>query len=224
MSLYNILHGRNVNSGRLLEILELDSKYPTGRFRDIYLNKDGSQIILYTRNGGGNREHYPTGKFLHELLCDEEHDEEEEETEGSKDCDCTGCIMTYQIPEHPYYVTDYDDNFDSTYAYVVYSVPDKYKEECTKMATGKEPENVSQKFEKTIKEMEKIPPEDMKKDARFAPVINTLAAIGLHFKNNETPTNTNRGSDIGAAAGPPPIGGVSSAATSVAASDSKRSA
>ena len=32
--------------------------WTSGRFRDIYLNEDGTRIILYTRNGGGNRENY----------------------------------------------------------------------------------------------------------------------------------------------------------------------
>ena len=32
--------------------------WQSGRFRDIWLNEDGSQIILYTRNGGGNRTYY----------------------------------------------------------------------------------------------------------------------------------------------------------------------
>jgi hypothetical protein len=32
--------------------------YISGRFRDIYLNEDGTKIILRTRNGGGNRESY----------------------------------------------------------------------------------------------------------------------------------------------------------------------
>ena len=110
-----------------MEILKLDEIYPIGRYRDIYLNEDGTQIILYTRNGGGNRDHY-------------------NDTDEGEDCECTGCIMTYQIPEHPQYIKDYDDDCDCTYAYVVYSIPEQYQEECCKMATGKAPATIGEKF------------------------------------------------------------------------------
>ena len=59
MSMYNLMHGMNPLAGILLKMLEIDqegSKYSSGRFRDIYLNEDGKKIILFTRNGGGNRE------------------------------------------------------------------------------------------------------------------------------------------------------------------------
>lgn len=136
MSLYGMLFGKNPNSNRLMEILKLDTIYPIGRFRDIYLNKKGTKIILYTRNGGGNREHY-----------DGDGDEEGEE------CGCTGCIMTYDIPKHPNYIKDWDDSFDRTYAYVKYSVPEEFKEECEKMATGEEQLSVGEKFEVVINAM-----------------------------------------------------------------------
>jgi hypothetical protein len=130
MSLYGLLFGKNSQANILLDMLELDTKYPTGRFRDIYLNKKGTKIILYTRNGGGNREH-----------------PDYEETEEGSDCKCTGCIMTYQLPEHPNYIEDYDDDVDSTYAYVKFSVPEQHKEKCRQMATGEDPVSVSEKFQ-----------------------------------------------------------------------------
>ncbi|QKF94880.1 hypothetical protein QKU48_gp1422 [Fadolivirus algeromassiliense] len=132
MSLYGMLFGRNPNSDRLMEMLELDTTYPIGRFRDIYLNRDGTKIILYTRNGGGNREHYDS------------------DTEEGNECDCTGCIMTHHIPKHPNYIKDEDDDYDCTYAYVKYSVPEQYKEECKRMATGEKQLNVGEKFEVVI--------------------------------------------------------------------------
>lgn len=57
MSLYNLMHGENANADALLEMLNL-TKADTGRFRDIFLNGDGTVIRLLTRNGGGNREEY----------------------------------------------------------------------------------------------------------------------------------------------------------------------
>lgn len=133
MSLYNLLFGKNRYSDILMGILELNTKYKIGRFRDIYLNKYGTKIILYTRNGGGNRDHYN---------CDDY------ESKGNHDCDCTGCIMTYQIPSHPNYLDDYDDEMDCTYAYIKYSIPEKYSDLCFEMLDGKEPESIKDKFEK----------------------------------------------------------------------------
>lgn len=57
MSLYGVLgldNSRSV-SNELHDMLKL-SDYDTGRYRDMYLSKDGTRIILLTRNGGGNRE------------------------------------------------------------------------------------------------------------------------------------------------------------------------
>jgi hypothetical protein len=33
-----------------------------------------------------------------------------------------------KIKKHPNYVSDYDDEFDCTYAFIIFSVPDEYKE------------------------------------------------------------------------------------------------
>lgn len=135
MSLYNMLHGTNALAGALLAMLELEPNgpHPVGRFRDIHLSADGTQIVLLTRNGGGNREHWS-----------------EEEREAGPECGCTGCIITYNLPQHPNYIEDRDDDYDCTYAYVTFSVPEKYAEFCKGIATGVEPETLQQKFETVL--------------------------------------------------------------------------
>ena len=102
----------------LLDILELKTKYAIGNYIDIFLNNNG-RIILHTKNGGNNRKH------SNEYLNDE-----------GKNCNCVGCIMTYQIPQNPHYMGDYDDDNDSNYAYIVYRVPKKYENACKKQATN----------------------------------------------------------------------------------------
>lgn len=60
MSLYNALFGVNPLATLLLGMLNLD-RGEVGRFRDCFLTKgdDGQpRIVIYTRNGGGNREEY----------------------------------------------------------------------------------------------------------------------------------------------------------------------
>ena len=59
-----------------------------------------------------------------------------------------------KIREHELYITDYDNDFDCTYAYVEFNIPDKFKETAKKMFKG-EPISVSDKFNNEIKEMGK---------------------------------------------------------------------
>lgn len=61
MSLYNQLHGQNPDAAILCSWFNIDqgeNSFDSGRFRDIYLADNGTKVILYTRNGGGNREAY----------------------------------------------------------------------------------------------------------------------------------------------------------------------
>jgi len=57
MSLYNMLFKENEKADKLLNMLALNRE-SFGRYRDVYLNADGTKIIVYTRCGGGNREEY----------------------------------------------------------------------------------------------------------------------------------------------------------------------
>lgn len=158
MSLYNNLHGVNKQAALLLQVLDLApiGKWDTGRFRDIHLNADGTEIILFTRNGGGNREHY------------------NDDTEEGIGCDCTGCVISYHLPTHPNYLSDEDDDFDCTYASVRFSIPEEWKEFCKSIASGKEPESFESKFTKTMKEMESMTSEQLKADDRFKPLVKVI--------------------------------------------------
>lgn len=120
MSLYNAMFGTNPIAPLILKMLSLDMT-SVGRFRDAYLDeRDGVTVLaVYTRNGGGNREHWA---YSHPDKSDVEV-----EVEG-KECSCTGCIQTYRIPKHPNYITDADDDFDCTYATTWFSIPDEYME------------------------------------------------------------------------------------------------
>jgi len=188
MSLYNILHGVNPLSKLLKAILGIDIKelpwpkdkngndwdpgeddenpaglsfiqecidkkcWTSGRFRDIYLNEDGTKIILFTRNGGGNREAY--------------------------------WYMFDIIKKHPNYIFDYDDSFDSTYTYIEFSIPEKFKDLCSGFSTGVKPATLTEKFEKTINEMKSMSKEELKADKRFTPLIELMEKI-LEQLNDE---------------------------------------
>lgn len=105
MSLYNMLFGMNPGSDFFLAMLNLQ-RGDVGRFRDCYLRRGPREaetvieteplyIVVYTRNGGGNREDYEA--------------------------------VTETLQAHPNYVTDYDDDFDCTYASYEFLVPEAFK-------------------------------------------------------------------------------------------------
>lgn len=149
----------------LLEILDIDQeegKWRSGRFRDIYLNADGDVIILCTRNGGGNRPHweYSYDKY-----------------EAGENCPCPGCVVNHQLPKHPCYIRDYDDDFDCTYAYVEFAVPEQAKDFCKSLSTGENPKTVHEKFVKTMSELQQMKPDDVMKDERFKPMVDILKEI-----------------------------------------------
>lgn len=99
MSLYNMLFGMNPNADQVLALAGL-TRGSVGRFRDVWLEEqDGHAIVVvHTRNGGGNRDHWDEG------------------TEPGIGCGCTGCIGTYYLPSLSNYLSDQDDDFDCTYA------------------------------------------------------------------------------------------------------------
>lgn len=58
--LYNMIFGHNHLAASLLGILEV-SPDSIDRFRDCFLNADGTEIVIYTRTGGNNRADYEEG-------------------------------------------------------------------------------------------------------------------------------------------------------------------
>lgn len=143
MSLYNQLFQENENADVLIGVLGLN-KAIFERYRDIYLNKEGTKITVYTRCGGGNRKEYAR---MFELM-----------------------------KRHPNYLRDYDDSYDSTYAYIEFSIPDKYKDMCKKIAPEKDPLTVHEKFDLEVKNMKENPdgPEMQRAMALFGPIFDAI--------------------------------------------------
>lgn len=56
------------------------------------------------------------------------------------------------IKQNPLYIKDYDEEFDNTYAYIDFNIPEKYKETAKKMYI-KEPMTIHELFEKECEEM-----------------------------------------------------------------------
>ena len=138
MSLYSMLFKENEDAEKLLNMLNLE-RDDFGRYRDAYLNADGTVIIVYTRCGGGNREDYD---YVFESMED-----------------------------HSQYIRDYDDEYDETYCYFEFDVPQRLLEETKEMSTGEKPLNVTEKFNKAIEEMQKPGSEAEKRAKEIAKKI-----------------------------------------------------
>lgn len=123
MSLYNQLFGENEDAMALLGMLNL-TRNDFQRYRDIWLNKNGTIITVLARIGGNNRKDYRQ-------------------------------VFT-NIRKNKCFIKDFDDNFDDTYAYFQFKVPEKYKYTCEMIAPKEERLSVGDMFKKEIKEA-KIP-------------------------------------------------------------------
>lgn len=108
--LYNAIFGMNPATVLVAPMLteERPERY-FPRFRDCYV-EDG-RIVVYTRVGGGNR-------F---------------ENHGDPDYDF-GESKLYELPT---FIETYDDDFDSTYGYYVFGVPDEWEADFERVTAGR---------------------------------------------------------------------------------------
>jgi hypothetical protein len=146
MSLYNMLFGVNPLSEVLLGLVGLSTQ-TVGRFRDCYVEFSGDRWLLcvYTRNGGGNRECWNA------------------KTWGAREegCNCTGCIASLKLPEHPLYVSDEDDDFDNTYATFYFAVPKPFWPFIEELTTNSSPESKpKERWANLLAKIESAPPGD----------------------------------------------------------------
>lgn len=150
MSLYNMLHGVNPLTGVLLEALSLTAD-DTGRFRDIFYDFEKEQIIIYTRNGGGNRETYQS--------------------------------VFDKLSKHPEYVTDYDDDYDCTYAYIVFNVPKQFKELFKVLMPKEKVTSIHEKFEASLKAMKGMTAEELERHPNFGQLMQILKKMNNDITN-----------------------------------------
>lgn len=144
MSLYNMLHGYNNNALFVLAMLKLKTA-DCGRFRDAWIDEDGKHLVIFTRNGGGNREEY----------------------QGVID----------ELAKHPNYVNDFDDDFDSTYASIRFSVPSQYQELVEALKPKEKMPSLWDKTQESIKAIEKHYQEKGEAPDAIKPLIEKLEAL-----------------------------------------------
>lgn len=138
MSLYNKLFGENEDAVPLLGMINC-TRNDFQRYRDVYLNKEGTRITVVTRIGGENKKEYK--QVYHNML------------------------------RNDFYIRDYEDKYDKTYAYFEFKVPEKYAATCKLMAPKVDRLSVGDMFKKECAEMSIPGSEAFKRAERLAKEI-----------------------------------------------------
>ena len=85
------------------------------------------------------------------------------------------------IRKNKWYIRDFDDNFDNTYTYIKFKIPEKYQYTCKMIAPKEEELTVGEKFKKEVEEAD-IPGTDAYKrmDAIAKQIMGEIEK-GNHF-------------------------------------------
>lgn len=85
------------------------------------------------------------------------------------------------IRKNKWYIRDFDDNFDNTYTYIQFKIPEKYQYACKMIAPKEEELTVGEKFKKEVEEAD-IPGTDAYKrmDAIAKQIMGEIEK-GNHF-------------------------------------------
>jgi hypothetical protein len=82
-----------------------------------------------------------------------------------------------KIRNHKLYIRDYDDDFDCTYAYIEFNIPNKFKETAKKMFKS-EPVSFSDKFNKGLEDIGKEGTEASERAEKIAnKIVETINNI-----------------------------------------------
>lgn len=140
MSFYNMLFGVNSAAPVLLATLGLTAD-DVPRFRDCYI--DGTQIVIYTRTGGGNRDYYDSEESCR-ANCPEYFGGE---VEPSGPWNST-------LTANAYYLHDEDDALDNTYANFYFKFPEDYAADLMALAEISDTRKPSEKWQMLLKGFE----------------------------------------------------------------------
>lgn len=130
-----MMFGVSPLAGLVLQALDLTPD-AIPRFRDAYFNAEENRLVIYTRTGGGNREYYGgRGGY------------DNEDYEGP---------FNEDLELHSNYLYDEDDDFDCTYAYFYFSIPESFApifQTFKELGAGKDL-NPTEKFAKMIEDLQ----------------------------------------------------------------------
>lgn len=157
MSMYNMLHGTNPFAQIWMTMLGIEPGQ-VGRFRDCYLTKEED------------------GKYRIHVYTRNGGGNREQYQE-----------VIDALAKHPEYVRDFDDDFDCTYATIVFNFPEKYVDlvpELEKMAETRTPR---QKWDEMLTKLQNLKPGETPDDPHLKKVLEAgrelFSKIEESFKN-----------------------------------------
>lgn len=132
MSMYNMINGYNPSVQLALVLLEINPK-DISRFRDAYIDIKNEQIVIFTRTGG---------------------------SKDPETYDNRACFPNDILENHKLFISTKDDDFDPTYAYYYFKIPEDKKIEVLKIMKDKgikteETIDLKKQVEDFVKRMEK---------------------------------------------------------------------
>ena len=135
--MYEMTCNINPDARMVLDLIGMDPEFllEECRLRDIYLSKDRTRVVIFTRIGGGNRENY------------------------------TPAIT--KLRNYKGYVTDYDDDFDNTYASFEYNIPPEKLPNVVAFLASSDTTTRSEKLKQSLEKLEKEPEEFLKEHPAF---------------------------------------------------------
>lgn len=179
MSLYNMIHGENPFASVLLAVLGL-RRDGVPRYRDCYWT--GTEIAVYTRTGGGNRDYYENAAGCRDNYP--EYFEEGNDPPSGPWNDDLRALPTFQRDE--------DDDYDCTYATFYFGVPEPMAWVIPHLsAEDKEPAQKWQEF------MDKMRDPAKSEDAQVQRAVKAMEPLFAQLTEalNKTPNSALSGSD-----------------------------
>ena len=135
--MYEMVCTINPDAGKVLDLIEIDPTFliEECRLRDVYLSKDKTKVVIFTRIGGGNRSYH------------------------------TPAIT--KLRNFKGYVTDYDDDFDNTYAYFEYQIPQEKLPMVVAFLASSDTTTGGEKIKASLKQLEENPDKFLKEHPAF---------------------------------------------------------
>jgi hypothetical protein len=140
--LYNMVFGRNSFAEAFLHMLGTgESKVP--RFRDCWLNKEGTEIVIYTRTGGGNRDYYESEANARKNYPKDFEEDEQPAGPWNED-----------LRQLPGFIRDVDSTFDGSYAEFYFKVPEQYAVKIKTIVANMDTRTAEEKWQQLSKMFE----------------------------------------------------------------------
>ena len=125
--MYGAICNINPDAKMILNLIGIDPKFllEEARLRDVYLSKDKTRVVIFTRIGGNNRSyHFPAITKLRNFKG---------------------------------YITDYDDEFDNTYASFEYQIPQEKLPRVAAFLASSDTTTGGEKIKTSLKQLEENP-------------------------------------------------------------------